>query len=63
MFFLNETESKQFYAVVLLACLLFDTLVMRLPFTETVRVWGRMNEHFSLNLMIAASTLMAAGFE
>ena len=52
-----------FYAYLLVGCLAFDSFAMHLPFTETPRNFGLHNTHFSLNLLIAAGTLMAAGFE
>ena len=63
MFYLYEAEERTFYSIILILILIFDSLIMHMPFTETAREWGKNNDNFSLNIMIAASTLMAAGFE
>ena len=63
LFVVYESEQRLFYAYLLVGCLCFDSLAMHFPFTETQRNFGHHNSHFSANLLIAASTLMAAGFE
>ena len=63
LFIIYEAEQRLFYAYLMLACLAFDAFVMRFPFTETERNFSQSNNHFSADLAIAATVLMAAGFE
>ena len=61
-FFYEVAEQRMVYAYALVGCLLFDSLIMQFPFTDTERGFAIANDHFSLNLMIGATLLTCAGF-
>ena len=41
-----DGEKRHFYAYLLLGCLVFDSLLIHFPFSETARNFGPNNAHF-----------------
>ena len=57
----EESDNRLTFIQLLLLCLLFDSSILHMPFTELEREQERELMHFSCNIAIGGALLMAGG--